>query len=73
MNLFLKKNEDKELNEILERTRKKSGIVESDFIKNDYNFINNNSKGFNIFNDNEPLFIGSRRNHAQNLNNAWGI
>ena len=67
------KNEDKELNEILERTRKKSGIVESDFIKNDYNFINNNSKGFNIFNDNEPLFIGSRRNHAQNLNNAWGI
>ena len=67
------KNEDKELNDILERTRKKKGIVESDFIKNDFNFINNNSKGFNIFNDNEPLFIGSRRNHIPNLNNGWGI
>ena len=67
------KNEDKELNEILEKTRKKMGVVDSDFIKNDFNFINNNSKGFKMFNDNEPLFFGSRRNHIPNLNNAWGI
>ena len=67
------KNEDKELNEILEKTRKKMGVVNSDFIKNDFNFINNNSKGFKMFNDNEPLFFGSRRNHIPNLNNAWGI
>ena len=67
------KNEDKELNEILEKTRKKMGVVDSDFIKNDFNLINNNSKGFKMFNDNEPLFFGSRRNHIPNLNNAWGI
>ena len=67
------KNEDKELNEILEKSRKKMGVVDSDFIKNDFNFINNNSKGFKMFNDNEPLFFGSRRNHIPNLNNAWGI
>jgi serine/threonine protein kinase len=67
------KNEDKELNELLEKTRKQMGVVDSDFIKNDVNFINNNSKGFKMFNDNEPLFFGSRRNHIPNLNNAWGI
>ena len=69
-----KKNEDKELNnKIFEKTRKKIGIVESDFAKKDYNFINDNSKGFQFFNDKEPLFIGSRRNHIPNMNNVWGI
>jgi len=66
------KNEDKELNKIFEKTRKKIGIPESDFIKKDFNFMNNN-KGFPFFNDKEPLFICSRRNHIPNNNNAWGI
>ena len=66
------KNEDKELNKIFEKTRKKIGIPESDFIKKDFNFLNNN-KGFPFFNDKEPLFICSRRNHIPNNNNAWGI
>ena len=66
------KNEDKELNKIFEKTRKKIGIPESDFIKKDFNFMNNN-KGFPFFNDKEPLFICSRRNHIHNNNNAWGI
>ena len=33
----------------------------------------NNNKGFPFFNDKEPLFICSRRNHIHNNNNAWGI
>ena len=66
------KNADKELNKIFEKTRKKIGIPESDFIKKDFNFMNNN-KGFPFFNDKEPLFICSRRNHIPNNNNAWGI
>ena len=67
------KNEDKDLNKIFEKTKKKIGIIESDFVKKDFNFINNNSKGFQFFNDKEPLFIGSRRNHIPNMNNVWGI
>ena len=66
-------NADTELNKIFEKTRKKMGIVESDFIKKDYNFINNNSKGYQFFNDKETLFIGSRRNYMPNNNNIWGI
>ena len=65
--------DDVEMNEIFEKKRKKIGIIESDFIKKDFNFMNNNSKGFQFFNDKEPLFIGSRRNHLLNNNNAWGI
>ena len=74
-NDFLKldgNNEEDELNPIFEKKRKKVGIVESDFIKKDFNYMNNNSKGFQFFSDKEPLFIGSRRNHIPN-NNAWGI
>ena len=67
------KNEDNLDEQIFEKKRKKIGIVESDFIKKDFNFMNNNSKGFQFFNDKEPLFIGSRRNHLPNINNAWGI
>ena len=66
-------NNDPELNKIFEKTRKKMGIVESDFIKKDYNYLNNNSKGFQFFNDKETLFIGTRRNHIPNNNNIWGI
>ena len=66
-------NENKEMNKIFEKTRKKIGVVESDFVKKDFNFINDNSKGFQFFNDKEPLFIGSRRNHIPNMNNVWGI
>ena len=66
-------NNDPELNKIFEKTRKKMGIVESDFIKKDYNYLNNNSKGFQFFNDKEALFIGTRRNHIPNNNNIWGI
>ena len=66
-------NENKEMNIIYEKTRKKIGVVESDFVKKDFNFINDNSKGFQFFNDKEPLFIGSRRNHIPNMNNVWGI
>ena len=66
------KNEDKELNKIFKKKKKKIGIPESDFIKKDFNFMNNN-KGFPFFNDKEPLFICSRRNHIPNNNNAWGI
>ena len=70
----LNQNKDEvEMNEIFEKKRKKIGIIESDFIKKDFNFMNNNSKGFQFFNDKEPLFIGSRRNHLLNNNNAWGI
>ena len=65
-------NIDPELNKIFEKTRKKMGIVESDFIKKDFNFMNNNSKGFQFFNDKEALFIGTRRNHLNNKN-VWGI
>ena len=64
-------NGESELNKIFEKTRKKMGIVESDFIKKDFNYMNNNSKGFQFFNDKEALFFGSRRNHL--LNNKWGI
>ena len=64
---------DQEFNKIFEKTRKKMGIVESDFIKKDFNYMNNNSKGFQFFNDKEALFIGCRRNHIQNNNNLWGI
>ena len=74
-NDFLKldgNNEEDELNPIFEKKRKKVGIVESDFIKKDFNYMNNNSKGFQFFSDKEPLFIGSRRNHIPN-SNAWGI
>ena len=73
-NDFLKigNNNDLEMNKIFEKTRKKMGIVESDFIKKDFNYMNNNSKGFQFFNDKEALFIGTRRNHIQN-NNKWGI
>ena len=60
------------MNKFMKKKEKKIGIVESDFNKKDFNFINNNSKGFQFFNDKEPLFIGSRRNHLPN-NNAWGI
>ena len=67
------KNEDNLDEQIFKKKRKKIGIVESDFIKKDFNFMNNNSKGFQFFNDKEPLFIGSRRNHLPNINNAWGI
>jgi serine/threonine protein kinase len=67
------KNEDNLDEQIFEKKRKKIGIVESDFIKKDFNFMNNNSKGFQFFNDKEPLFIGSRRNHLPNINTAWGI
>ena len=71
---FGQNNTDSEFNKIFEKTRKKMGIVESDFIKKDFNFINNNSKGFQFFNDKETLFIGSRRNHLNNNNNnIWGI
>ena len=66
------KNENDDLNQMFEKKRKKIGIVESDFIKKDI-FLNNNIKGFQFFNDKEPLFIGSRRNHVPNINNAWGI
>ena len=65
-------NIDPELNKIFEKTRKKMGIVESDFIKKDFNYMNNNSKGFQFYNDKEALFIGTRRNHLTNKN-AWGI
>ena len=65
-------NVDPELNKIFEKTRKKMGIVESDFIKKDFNYMNNNSKGFQFYNDKEALFIGTRRNHLTNKN-AWGI
>ena len=65
-------NPDSELNKIFEKTRKKMGIVESDFIKKDFNYMNNNSKGFQFFNDKEALFFGSRRNHLPNNNNIWG-
>ena len=65
-------NTDSEFNKIFEKTRKKMGIVESDFIKKDYNYLNNNSKGFQFFNDKETLFVGSRRNNLNN-NNIWGI
>jgi len=68
-----KNNENKEMNKIFEKTRKKIGVVESDFVKKDFNFINGDSKGFQFFNDKEPLFIGSRRNHIPNMNNVWGI
>ena len=67
------KNQDEINEQIFEKKRKKIGIVESDFIKKDFNYVNNNSKGFQFFNDNEPLFKGSRRNHIPNINNVWGI
>ena len=67
------KNQDEINEQIFEKKRKKIGIVESDFIKKDFNYMNNNSKGFQFFNDNEPLFKGSRRNHIPNINNVWGI
>jgi serine/threonine protein kinase len=66
-------NTDSEFNKIFEKTRKKMGIVESDFIKKDYNYLKNNSKGFQFFNDKEALFVGSRRNNLNNNNNIWGI
>ena len=72
-NDFIKNGNDPEINKIFEKTRKKMGIVESDFIKKDYNYLNNNSKGFQFFNDKEALFIGTRRNHIPNNNNIWGI
>ena len=74
-NDFLKldgNNEEDELNPIFEKKRKKGGIVESEFIKKDLKYMNNNSKVFQFFSDKEPLFIGSRRNHIPN-SNAWGI
>ena len=64
---------DEDLEEIYEKKRKKIGIVESDFNKKDFNFLNYNSNGFQFANYKEPLFIGSRRNHLLNNNNAWGI
>ena len=71
---FGQNNTDSQFNKIFEKTRKKMGIVESDFIKKDYNYMNNNSKGFQFYNDKEALFIGSRRNHIiNNNNNVWGI
>ena len=75
---FGQNNTDSEFNKIFEKTRKKMGIVESDFIKKDYNYLNNNSKGFQFFNDKETLFVGSRRNNLNNNNNnnnnnLWGI
>ena len=71
---FGQNNTDSQFNKIFEKTRKKMGIVESDFIKKDYNYMNNNSKGFQFYNDKEALFIGSRRNHMiNNNNNVWGI
>ena len=65
--------DDKDLDEIYEKKRKKIGIVESDFNKKDFNFLNYNSNGFQFANYKEPLFIGSRRNHLLNINNDWGI
>ena len=64
-------NVDPELNKIFEKTRKKMGIVESDFIKKDFNYMNN-TKGFQFYNDKEALFIGTRRNHLTNKN-VWGL
>ena len=63
------------IKKIYEKNPKKVEIVETNFIKKDFNImnINNNSKGFHFFNDKEPFFIGSRRNHIPNINNVWGI
>ena len=73
-NEFLKNaqnNAEPELNKIFEKTRKKMGILESDFNKKDFNYMNNNSKGFQFFNGKEVLFIGARRKYLPNNNTIW--
>jgi len=64
-----------EFNKIFEKTRKKIGIIDSNFIKKDFNYMNsnNNNIGFPFYNDKESLFVNSRRTHFHNNNNTWGI
>ena len=72
--LYIKqKDENKDMNKIYEKNPKKVEILETNFLKKDFNYISNNSKGFHFFNDKEPFFIGSRRNHIPNINSAWRI
>ena len=72
-NDFMNKNE--ELNRMFDLSRKKLGIIENDFIKKDFNFLNNNINPMNQkINNKETMFrIGGRRNYLPNNNAIWGI
>ena len=71
--LYIKqKDENNDLNKVYNKNPKKVEIQDSNLLKKDFNYMCNNPKVFHFFNDKEPFFFGSRRNHIPNIKNDWG-
>ena len=66
------KDENNDLNKVYNKNPKKVEIQDSNLLKKDFNYMCNNPKVFHFFNDKEPFFFGSRRNHIPNIKNDWG-